>query len=224
MSQRLNDYFVNEAGEYLEQLERLLLLREEVPDAEQLVRLARGVRGSARMAGAETFASVAERLEDAARSVATRNIVWSEEIRELVLQTTRDLQILLRALNRWGPSEEARVRAALERWDEREGDLRLESSTAAPAVVPISTLFYDDEGPHMIHVPGGEDAAGEGISGEEAVPIESLLLRGPAAAEAALALRPRLQAALAGGSADALRTLHDELFDLLALSISDAPA
>jgi chemotaxis protein histidine kinase CheA len=219
MSQRLNEYFVQEATEYLEQLERLLALPHEQPDPEHLVRLARGVRGSAQMAGAETVASVAERLEDAARSVASHTIVWTAEVRELVLQTARDLKILVRALNRWGPDEEARVRQALERWDEHadgepgSGARRLAAVAGAAKIVAIDALFFDDEGPHVLSGPtGGTEAA---------VPIESLLLRGAAAARAALALRPRLEQAAAQAAGEELRALHEELFDLLALSLPD---
>lgn len=204
MSQPLSDYFVAEAGEYLAQLDRVLAAPAP-PAPEDLLRLARGVSGSARMAGAETIASVAERLEDAARSIVSRNIVWSEEVRGLAAQTVRDLQILLRALNRWGPAEERRVRDAIERWEEGTADVR--------EVVEIDALFHDDEGPHVLSSPGTVPAE------PEPLPIEALLLRGDAALREALALRPRVEEALRGEpGAPSLDDVIAELFELLTLA------
>lgn len=206
MSQRLNEYLAREAGDYLDQMVELLR-GAGPPDLENLLRLARGARGSAQMAGAETIAGVAERLEDAARSVVSGTIHWSDEVRGLVLSTVEDLQVLLRAMNRWGPEEEARVRAALERWDERE-----------EPVVEISTLFYDDEGPHVLDGPGAA-ASDDG----EVVPIETLLLRGDDALREALALRPRLESLLSrSGEAGEARSLVEELFDLVRLGQTES--
>ncbi|HEU0079972.1 MAG TPA: Hpt domain-containing protein, partial [Longimicrobiaceae bacterium] len=67
MSQSLSDYFALEAGEFLDQLDALLA-GGGTPDAERFFRLARGVRGSAQLAGAGPIAEVAERLEDGARA------------------------------------------------------------------------------------------------------------------------------------------------------------
>ena len=216
MSERLNEYLTREAGDYLEQMTALLQAPGPV-DPEELLRLSRGVRGSAQMAGAETLASVAERLEDAARAVISHSVVWSDEIRELALQTVADLQVLLRALNRWGPDEEARVLAAIERWDDLEssdGGTRPVLVETDPDVVAIESLVHDDAGPHVLSrrgEPTGEE--------DEVVPIEALLLRGDAARHAARALRPRLESLLAEGVA--ARALLSELYDLLDLAASD---
>jgi HPt (histidine-containing phosphotransfer) domain-containing protein len=200
MTQRLSEYLTQETREYLEQLDRLLA-PPAVPDPEELLRLARGVRGSAQMAGIETLARVAERLEDAARAVLSRSLVWSEEIRRLAIDTVRDLQILVRALNRWGPEEEARVRAAIHRWDDREAE------TEGAEVVPIISLFPDDPGPHVLSVPPGVE---EGV-----VPIQALLVRPDDALHDALALRPEIERCLSQGDQPGLRARITELFDLL---------
>lgn len=197
MSERLNQYLTQETAEYLDQLDELLSY-PGAPDLQRLLTLARGVRGSAQMAGAETLTAVAERLEDAVRSVVSNQIVWSEEIRRLAAQTVRDLQVLVRALNRWGPAEESRVRIAIDRWE----DL---GSSAGEGIVPISSLFVDDEGPHVL------------FEGQPPVPIESLLLTGDGALQAALQLRPEVEEALrAGGVLDTpVGKVVGELFMLL---------
>lgn len=204
MSQRLSDYLTRETTEYLDQLDRLLSLPGR-PDPEHLLRLARGVRGSAQMAGLETIAAVAERLEDALQSVISNTIIWSEEIRLLGVQTVRDLQILVRALSRWGPEEEARVRSAIHRWDEI-------GSGEAGGVVPISALYFDDSGPHVV-----AEATTRGA--DEVVSIDDLLLRGEPALREALRLRPEVEALLGHGSQADLKARIAELFDLMELAL-----
>jgi HPt (histidine-containing phosphotransfer) domain-containing protein len=202
MTERLSEYFARESSDYLDQLETLLA-EPDVPDPQEMLRLARGVRGSAQMGGADTIATVAERIEDAVRSVTSNGVRWTEEVRELAMQTVQDIKILMRALNRWGPAEEARVRVAIERWD----DLAPESSAAVPS---IATFFYHDAGPHVVSEPELPD---------DVLRIESLLLRGDAARTEALALRPALESALqASAGSSELEPLLDELFDLVRLS------
>ncbi|HUE95689.1 MAG TPA: hypothetical protein VMN39_03470 [Longimicrobiaceae bacterium] len=216
MAQPQDSNFALEASEQLDQLEHLLGL-QSAPDAEQLLRLAGSVLTSARRAGAETVAAVAERLEDAARSILTGNIAWSEEIRALSARTVADMQLLLRALNRWGPEEEGRVRSALERWDEHDGGAEV---TCAPQSepLPIASLYYDDAGPHVVEEGG--------VPADEPVPVERLLLRGDAALRAAMSLRPELES-IARGDAVPERSLADlvqELFDLLELAAEEEAA
>ena len=232
MSQRLNDYFASEATEYLDQLERLLALPGP-PDADQLLRLATGVRGSAQMAGAETVAGVAERLEDAARSIVSANLSWSEELRELSRQTVGDLKLLVRALNRWGHEEERRVRDAITRW---EGIDEVAGAAAAVAVLPVSDLFYDDGGPHVIEQgarPGDTVSVAEvrpdgGARPDEpvsTVSVDRLLFRGEAALREALSLRPEIDRSLRGdgGSRRPLDEILAEVFDLIELGLSPEP-
>lgn len=202
MSQRLSDYLARETNDYLDQLDHLLGAPAS-PDPETLLRLVRGVRGSAQMAGLDTIAGVAERLEDAGRSVLSNNIVWSPEVRELAVQTVRDLKILVRAVNRWGPQEEARVRAAIDRWDELD--------SADEEAVPITSLFHDDGGPHIV-------AASTGAAVDRVVSVDTLLLGGEAALREALELRPRIERLLQGSPADA-EPLIRELFELLELAL-----
>lgn len=201
MSERLSEYLTHETGEYLNRLEQLLAEAGEA-DPQEMLRLARGVRGSAQMAGVDTIARVAERIEEALRAVTTNGVRWTEEVRQLAAETVRDIKVLMRALNRWGPAEEARVRTAIERWD----DLAPDGAADVPS---ITRFFYDDEGPHVV----SEPPLPEGV-----VPIESLLLRGDGALREALALRPAVESA-ARGSAGAgdLNALLDELFELVRL-------
>lgn len=84
------------------------------------------------------------------------------------------------------------------------------------AIIPISDLFHDDEGPHVMIPPPGEapDATVRGI--------DELLYAGPAALAAAESLRPELSAAVREGESARAQDLLDELFDLIRLAASPA--
>jgi chemotaxis protein histidine kinase CheA len=113
MSESLTQYFEQEAGEYLDQLDALLAGAEPA-DPVRLFRLARGVRGSAQLAGAAAVAEVAEGLENGARALRDGVLHWSDELRDRVRATAADL----RALVEGAPGEglEGRAREAAGRW------------------------------------------------------------------------------------------------------------
>jgi chemotaxis protein histidine kinase CheA len=232
MSQRLNEYFVREAGEYLEQLAGMLTGGGE-PDSEQLVRLSRGVRGSVQMAGAGGLALVTEKLESSARALHGRQALWSEQFRTLFLDTIAEVRSLLGAVEEWSDTERERVRSLLARWESNErspmAQVAAGREEGEPQVVPIASLFYDDAGPHVIAAvtpqPGRGAEQAPGGRSDGIVSIDSLLLRGAAATRAALALRASVDRLVASGaSASDLAPLHEEIFDLLELSIADASA
>jgi HPt (histidine-containing phosphotransfer) domain-containing protein len=362
MTQVLNDHFVREAGEYLAELD-LLLRGAEAPDFSRVFRLARGVRGSAQVAGAAPVVEVAARLEGAARFVLDGRLPWTAEVRDRYAHTVAELRDLVPAFGRgWTDGEVERLGAAAEGWggfaDARPAEpasasetdaagaidafvraelaevvrvtgaalrelragagahaptrrilesirvvrgvsgaprlqpvlevvdgvedlartlatgevpepaARLEALDAArdaldsalrslergeaphrdaPSmcrfrarygplateadadgdVVPISALFFDDAGPHLVGTvsggpapapppapPPAEDDADDG----DVLPIESILLRGERALEAALALRPELERALGDTARTArARALLDELWALVIL-------
>ncbi|HEX8695154.1 MAG TPA: Hpt domain-containing protein [Longimicrobium sp.] len=116
MSQPLSEYFAQEAGEFLDRLDALLA-SSDAPDPVEFFRLARGVRGSAQIAGAGGVAAVAERLEDGARSLRDGVLPWSEEVRRRARETVDDLRVLVAGQGRWGAAEEARARDAAARWE-----------------------------------------------------------------------------------------------------------
>lgn len=123
MTQPLSEYFALEAGEYLDQLDALLAGSDR-PDPVRFFRLARGVRGSAQLAGATATADVAERLEDGARAIRDGVLPWSPEVRDRARRTAEDLRVLVERHGSWGPDEDARARTAVERWGDVHGRRR----------------------------------------------------------------------------------------------------
>jgi hypothetical protein len=162
MPSRLDRYFADEATEYLAQIDALLA--SEPLDPQRLLRLWVAVAGSARMAGGDAIARMAARPVDwlRDRDPATP---WPSETVATFRRFNADVRSLLDALERWGPNEEDQVRAAMTWWD------RITAGFAAKErpEVPIESLFFADEGPHILD-DGGQvatlDAPPEGSERE----------------------------------------------------------
>jgi chemotaxis protein histidine kinase CheA len=109
------DFFVLEAGEYIEQLDALMLSAGNVgPDLEALQRSARALRGSATMAKLPAFAEMAagiERVGHGLRSGATR---WEPALVGALVAAVDDCKLLLRNVRSWSPADEARSRARID--------------------------------------------------------------------------------------------------------------
>ena len=109
------DFFVLEAGEYIEQLDALMLSAGNVgPDLESLQRSARALRGSATMAKLPAFAEMAagiERVGHGLRSGVTR---WEPALAGALVAAIDDCKLLLRNVRSWSPADDARSRARID--------------------------------------------------------------------------------------------------------------
>ena len=65
----MSDFFALEAGEYLDRLDGLMQAPDVIPPADELVRLARALRGSALMASQQPIARAAMGFEALARAL-----------------------------------------------------------------------------------------------------------------------------------------------------------
>lgn len=109
------DFFVLEAGEYVERLDGLLLRATEAgPDSDALQRAARALRGSATMAKLPTFAELASSVEAVGRALRDGAIGWEPGVKGALTAAIDDLKILVRAARAWSPAEDqwARQRVA----------------------------------------------------------------------------------------------------------------
>src|SRR2546430_11042365 len=91
----MSDFFALEAGEYLERLDGLLA-KGDSPSADEIVRLARALRGSALMANQHAIARTAPGLEAVARAVAEGRPAWVPQTPQLALRPADDLKIFVR--------------------------------------------------------------------------------------------------------------------------------
>jgi chemotaxis protein histidine kinase CheA len=109
------DFFVLEAGEYVEQLDGLLLAAGKAgPDAEALQRIARALRGSATMAKLTAFAEMAAGIERVGRGLKGGVTLWEPALAGALVAAVDDCKLLLRNVRAWSPSDDARSRARID--------------------------------------------------------------------------------------------------------------
>jgi chemotaxis protein histidine kinase CheA len=149
MPGRLLDYFALEASEYLTRLETLVgRPGMQSSDATQFVAAARGLRGSATMAKASGPARLATAVERIASNVAQGALAWEPEVQRALVGAVEDLKLLVRGVRNWGAEQDARLEASVNRL----APYAPEREERKDVVLPISQLFYADDGPHIVYV------------------------------------------------------------------------
>jgi len=101
------DFFALEAGECLDRLETLVG-RPDGPPAEEFLRTARVLRGSALMASQQPIARAAAGLEGLARAYRDGRRPWDPATREQAAQAIEEFRLLVRRVREWGEPETAR--------------------------------------------------------------------------------------------------------------------
>ena len=147
---RLMDFFTLEAGEYLTRLESLATQQSMQPtDATRFAAAARGLRGSATMAKADGVSKLATTVERIAVGVLQGTITWEPELQRSLVGAIEDLKLAVRSVRTWTAEHDARVAESVTRLaryaparEERRDDM----------IFPISQLFYNDDGPHIVYV------------------------------------------------------------------------
>jgi len=150
MPGRLLDFFSLEASEYLTRLESLASKKEMGPsDAIQFAAAARGLRGSATMAKAGGIVQVAMTVERIGSGVVHGATTWEPELQRALIGVIEDLKLLVRTVRTWGADQDARVEESLRRLA-RFAPARKEQTE--DLILPISQLFFNDLGPHIVYV------------------------------------------------------------------------
>jgi len=106
----MSDFFALEAGEYLDRLDALLQ-PPAPPAAEELVRLARALRGSALMASQQGIARAATGLEAFARGVREGRRPWDAATKQIAIRAVDDLKIFVRKAASWTEADTAKAEA-----------------------------------------------------------------------------------------------------------------
>src|SRR5467141_1897128 len=116
----MSDFFALEAGEYLERLDGLLA-KGDSPSADEIVRLARALRGSALMANQHAIARTAAGLEALARTVREGRRAWDPQTQQLALRAVDDLKIFVRRAGAWTDADTAKAEALGQELDQVAG-------------------------------------------------------------------------------------------------------
>jgi hypothetical protein len=102
------DFFALEAGECLDRLESQVS-REQAPAADEFLRNARVLRGSALMAGQQGIARAAAGLEAVARGHRDQPRDWDPATREHLVQAVEEFRLLIRRVRDWNEADSARA-------------------------------------------------------------------------------------------------------------------
>jgi len=116
----MSDFFALEAGEYLERLDGLLAQSNQ-PGTDELVRLARALRGSALMANQQAIARAAAGLESLARAVHDGRRSWDAQTKQLAVRAVDDLKIFVRRAGAWTDADTAKAEALGQELDQLAG-------------------------------------------------------------------------------------------------------
>jgi chemotaxis protein histidine kinase CheA len=106
----MTDFFALEAGEYLDRLDALLQ-GAGTPPADELVRLARALRGSALMASQQPIARAAMGLEALARGLREGRRQWDAATKQTAIRAVDDLKIFVRRAPSWTDADTAKAEA-----------------------------------------------------------------------------------------------------------------
>ena len=106
----MNDFFALEAGEYLDRLDGLMQTPAP-PAADELVRLARALRGSALMANQQPIARAAMGFEALARALREGRRQWDAATKQVAIRAVDDLKIFVRKAGSWTADDTAKAEA-----------------------------------------------------------------------------------------------------------------
>lgn len=162
------EFFVLEAGEYLERL-ATLVAKPGGPAADELVRYARALRGSALMASQQPMSKAAAGLEALGRALREGRRQWDPRCTEVAGQAVEELKGLLRQVTQWTPEDEIRAARVTE---ELQG-------LAGPPPEPVEQRRSGDR-----RAPAGPDAGVRAFVAREAALIAGALDRAVRALEA----------------------------------------
>jgi len=105
----MSDFFALEAGEYLDRLDGLLQM--PAPAADEIVRVARALRGSALMASQQPIARAAMGLEALGRGLRAGRRPWDVATKQLATRAVDDLKVFVRKVATWTNDDTVRADA-----------------------------------------------------------------------------------------------------------------
>lgn len=134
MSQPLgiDDFFALEAGEYLDRLASLSATAT-APNADELVRFTRALRGSALMANQQAIARASNGLEHLVRSFRDGRRTWDASLAGLCREAVDVLRTLVERVRTWTPDDSARAERLALRLEEAAGN------ASRPVTAPAAT-------------------------------------------------------------------------------------
>jgi chemotaxis protein histidine kinase CheA len=167
----LSEFFETEAKLYLDKLNELT--RGVTPDANEIYRTSRALRGSAQMAREDSVYRTALALETGARAVVNGALAWSEDVATRVRESVDDLATLVRGD---GSDADSVVNGALDRWRNAGVDLP-GGATGAAAPAPARDAVQEFRSFAAAEVEGIADALDKGVQALSDNPMDREALK-----------------------------------------------
>ena len=142
----LLDFYILEAGEYVDQLDALVGAAVQAPpESTPFITAARALRGSSTMAKLLRMAELAGSVERVGRGLRDGSVRWNADVRSALVAAIDDVRILLRTVRGWSAAEEQRAAARISelRSFVPEGDPAAAAST--PISAAVSPAFFASE-------------------------------------------------------------------------------
>jgi len=142
----LLDFYILEAGEYVDQLDALVGAAVQAPpESTPFITAARALRGSSTMAKLLRMAELAGSVERVGRGLRDGSVRWNTDVRSALVAAIDDVRILLRTVRTWSTAEEQRAatRIAELRSFVPEGDPATTAGT--PISAAVSPAFFASE-------------------------------------------------------------------------------
>ncbi|MEO8140966.1 MAG: hypothetical protein ABI742_15030 [Gemmatimonadota bacterium] len=143
MSQPLgiDDFFALEAGEYLDRLASLAATAT-APNADELVRFTRALRGSALMANQQAIARASNGLEHLVRGYRDGRRTWDTGLAALCREAVDVLRTLLERVKSWTPDDTARAERLALRLEEAAGNAARPIASPTPAATETGVRVF----------------------------------------------------------------------------------
>jgi chemotaxis protein histidine kinase CheA len=145
----MGDFFALEAGEYLERLDAALQTPGgAAPAVDELLRLARALRGSALMASRQPIARAAGGFETLIRAVKDGRKPWDAGLQQIAIRAVDDLKKFVRASAQWSDADTGKADALAAQLEQAAGGRASGSMRAsdAPGLDAGARAFVAREG------------------------------------------------------------------------------
>ncbi len=143
MSQPLgiDDFFALEAGEYLDRLASLAAT-PTAPNADELVRFTRALRGSALMANQQAIARAANGFEHLVRGYRDGRRPWDANLAALSREAVDVLRTLVERVRGWTPDDSARAERLAQQLELAAGNPPVPATAPTPAATETGVRVF----------------------------------------------------------------------------------
>jgi hypothetical protein len=223
----LLDFYILEAGEYVDQLDALVGAAVQAPpESTPFITAARALRGSSTMAKLLRMAELAGSVERVGRGLRDGSVHWSAEVRAALVAAIDDVRILLRTVRGWSAAEEQRAAARIAELRSFVPDGNpVQASTPISAAVSPAFFASEVEGvaaalDTFVATPADRNALDEAVGRVRALRGIAALKDLPPLSDVADALETAAKTTMVDGRA--LSQQHAELYDASAHALRRA--